>query len=85
MAPPRATLAIACGITATLAEFTSSFGDVPQGGSLEIKWEKLAAGSTPAYLSGRIFNETSDGVVSWQANISSEFLIQACQIIAGIS
>lgn len=70
MAPRGVVFALACAITSARAAFTNSFDGLTHGRRVEVSWDKLSAGDQPAYLSGRIFNETENGVVSFQANLS---------------
>lgn len=54
------------------ANFTNPFKDLVEGGKFEVTWDELPGDSLPAYISGRVFNTTGDGVTSFQENISSE-------------
>ena len=81
MAPLRTALVLGFAITVTLADFTTTFENVTHGRRLEVSWERLGPGDTPAYISGRIFNETENGVVSFQANISSKYWTQLDELI----
>lgn len=72
MAPPVALL-LAPLLGTCLADFTNPFKDLVEGGKFEVTWDEVPDESLPAYISGRVFNKTDDGVTSFQENISSEW------------
>lgn len=69
---PRAALLLAPLIGTCVANFTNPFKELVEGGKFEVTWDELPEDSLPAYITGRVFNTTDDGVTSFQENISSE-------------
>lgn len=75
MAMARRGALLFASLTATcLANFTNPFEDLVEGGKFKVTWDALPEESLPAYILGRAFNTTEDGVTSFQENITSEWL-----------
>lgn len=65
-------LLLLASLATCIANFTNPFKNLTEGGKFEVTWDKLPDDSLPAYIAGRVFNSTEDGVTSFQANVSCE-------------
>ena len=59
-------------LPACLGAFTNPFEKLSEGGEFEVTWEALPGGAEPGYITGRVFNDTGDGVTAFQANVTCE-------------